>query len=96
MDGAIAHVTTPNASSYLRMLCQHWSHRFPVEYTPERGVIQMPQATCVLEASPEALTIRLHLQESADEARVRQVVEEHIRRFAFREELIFAWTQVRG
>ena len=94
MNGSVANVKTHNAGSYLRKLCQHWSHRFPVEYTSEHGTIELPQAKCALEASPEALIIRLHLQEGADEAHLRQVVEEHIRRFAFREELIFAWTPV--
>lgn len=95
MGGSIAHVKTLNASSYLRKLCQHWSHRFPVEYTAEHGAIQLPQATCTLDASPEAVTIHLDLKADADEPHLRQVVEEHIRRFAFQEELIFAWTPVR-
>lgn len=92
MDGSIAQVKTPNASSYLRKLCQHWSHRFAVEFTAEQGTIQLPQAVCRLEASADVLTVRLEVEEGGDEARLRQVVEEHIRRFAFREELTFPWT----
>lgn len=94
MSAITAQVNTANASSYLRKLCQHWSHRFSLEYDAQHGTIQLPQARCVLSASPEALTVRLDLQAEADGARLRQVVEEHIRRFAFREELTFLWTQV--
>ena len=92
MSVSNAHVKTENAGSYLRKLCQHWSHRFPVEYDAQHGTIHLPQAACVLHASPDELTIRLDLQQGADEARLRQVVEEHIERFAFREELTFLWT----
>ncbi len=94
MSGSTAQVKTAHAGSYLRKLCQHWSHRFPVEYSSERGTIQLPQATCILAASPEELTVRLDLKEGADESNLRQIVEEHIRRFAFREELTFVWNPV--
>ena len=86
-----ATVNTGNASSYLRKLCQHWSHRFTVEYNPQHGTIQLPAALCTLDATPETLLVRLDLQEGADEARLRSVVEEHLQRFGFQEELVFVW-----
>jgi hypothetical protein len=92
MSALHAQVKTTHGSSYLRKLCQHWSHRFPVEYDAQQGTIQLPLATCVLHASADELTVGLNLQEGADEARLRQVVEEHLQRFAFREELTFLWT----
>ena len=89
----IAIVPTENASSYLRKLCRHWSHRFPVEFNDEHGVIELPQAKCTLDAAPATLTVRLDLAEDADEARIRRVVEEHLQRFGFQEELVFAWNR---
>jgi hypothetical protein len=89
----IATVPTGNASSYLRKLCQHWSHRFPVEFNDEHGVIELPQAKCTLDAAPQNLTVRLDLPEDADEARMRRVVEEHLQRFGFQEELVFVWNR---
>lgn len=94
MSVSTAQVKTAHAGSYLRKLCQHWSHRFPVEYSPERGTIQLPQATCMLAASPEGLTVRLDLTEGADESHLHRIVEEHIRRFAVHEELTFVWNLV--
>jgi hypothetical protein len=91
-----ATATTANASSYLRKLCQHWSHRFPVEYTDQHGTIQLPTALCTLDAEAETLLIRLDLHEGADEARLRQVVEEHLQRFGFKEELVFVWNPAQG
>lgn len=91
MQTSRANVNTANASSYLQRLCQHWSHRFPVEFNDQQGTIQLQQSTCVLNASPELLTIRLTVEGGADEARLRTIVEEHLQRFGFREELLFEW-----
>ena|SRR5579875_2143616 len=89
-----ASVRTANAGSYLRKLCQHWSHRFEVQYDDQHGIILLPQAKCVLTASPETLLVRLACSQGADGKRVQEVVEEHVRRFGFREELEFPWTPV--
>lgn len=91
MPSSTAIIPTENASSYLRKLCQHWSHRFAVEYGDEHGTITLPQATCTLDASPAELKIRLDTEAGADMERLRRVVEEHLQRFGFREELVFAW-----
>ncbi|HEY1987717.1 MAG TPA: DUF2218 domain-containing protein [Terracidiphilus sp.] len=91
MPTSRANVNTANASSYLRRLCQHWSHSFPVEFNDERGTIQLQQSTCVLNASPELLTIRLTVEGGADDARLRTIVEEHLQRFGCCEELVFEW-----
>lgn len=92
MPQVSAEVATPNASSYLRKLCQHWAHKFTVEYNDQHGTIQLPSFLCTLDASPDKLAIVLDLNEGADLARAQSVVEEHIRRFGFKEELVFLWT----
>jgi uncharacterized protein len=92
MPTSTAQVRTGDAGSYLRKLCQHWSHRFPVEFDASQGRIQLPEATCMLHATPDGLNVRLELQQGADDAHLRRVVEEHLQRFGFREELKFLWT----
>lgn len=94
MQESIALVTTPNGSSYLRKLCQHWSHKFEVSYTDQDGTIQLPGATCVLHATADVLEVRLSVQPQDDEARMQRIVEEHLQRFGFREELTFVWTPI--
>jgi uncharacterized protein len=91
MQTSRASGNAANASSYLRKLCQHWSHRFPVEFKDEQGTIQLPQFTWVLNASPELLTIRLTVEDGADEARLPTVVDVYLQRFGFREELVLPW-----
>lgn len=85
-------VGTENASRYLQQLCKHWSHRFAVEFTPAEGRIAFDQNTSVgLEATGSRLVVTIEAPGEADLPRLEKVVEEHIRRFAFREELAFEW-----
>jgi hypothetical protein len=91
MRVSTAEVTTENAASYMQKLCAHWSHKFAVTVDGHHGTIELPTAKCDLRASETMLTVRLELQEDADEARMQKVVEEHLQRFGFREELVFVW-----
>lgn len=76
----------------MRKLGQHWSHRFPVKFDENSGcVIQMPNTVCELRACPKTLEVELQLGEGEDSGRIETVVEEHLKRFGFREELQFAW-----
>jgi hypothetical protein len=86
-----ANVPTENAVSYMKQLCRHWGHKFPVTFDDQQGRIELPQAICTLNASPASLHVRLEVEEGADEARKQQVVAEHLQRFGFREELVFDW-----
>jgi len=94
MTGKIsqADVKTANAVSYMKQLCRHWGHKFAVEFDDLQGRIELPQAVCVLTASDVELGVRLEMQDEADEGRMEKVVEEHLQRFGFREELVFVWT----
>ncbi|MFC3571015.1 DUF2218 domain-containing protein [Paracoccus simplex] len=84
-------VTTANGSRYLQQLCKHWAHKFEVEFDPCHGRIAMPEdRTVTLAATPDALEIRLEAPEAIT-AHMRHIVDSHIARFAFREELAFDW-----
>ena len=93
MKTSHADVKTEHATSYLRQLCRHWAHRFPVEFDDHKGTIELPQTNCELKASPEVLLVRLTLRDDADQDRMEKVVEEHLQRFGFRETLAFTWTR---
>ena len=89
-----ARMTTTAGSRYLVQLCKHWSHKFPVEYTPEQGRVPFgPDRTCTFEATPDALVMRLETADQATLERMQKVVVDHLKRFAFREDLSeVAWT----
>lgn len=86
-----AHVPTTHAASYMKQLCRHWAHKFPVTFDDQHGRIDLPKATCLLQATPDKLEVRLTTHECADEARMQQVISEHLQRFGFREEVAFHW-----
>jgi hypothetical protein len=88
---AVAHVTTAHASRYLQQLCKHWSHKFPVTFTAEHGRVELPVAVLEMDAAPDALALRLEAPDDQIE-RMQGVVADHVRRFAFKEDLQFAWT----
>jgi uncharacterized protein len=86
-----AIVPTASASRYLQQLCKHWSHKFAVDFTPEHGRIELPAGPCTLDAEAGALRVALSVAEADKLPRLKDVVEEHIKRFAFRETLAFDW-----
>jgi|ERR1043165_1546216 hypothetical protein len=88
MPASQATVTTASASRYLQQLCKHWSHKFAVEFTPEHGVIPFDDTRrCTLDASPDRLALRIEAADDATVERMQGVVIDHLKRFAFREEL---------
>ena len=91
MKISTAQVITANASSYLRKLCQHWSHKFVVSFDAQHGTIDLAVGRCILDADESELAVRLEMAPDADEARLQKVVEDHLQRFAFRETLVFVW-----
>lgn len=85
-------VRTEQASRYLQQLAKHWAHKFAVEFTPEQGRIDAGEGRVVdMTALPDVLEVTV----SAPDAQVlqvwRQVVQDHLVRFGFREELVFDW-----
>jgi hypothetical protein len=87
-----ATVPTTSGSRYLQQLCKHWSHKFETDFSPEQGVIAFPMGPIRMVAQPEALVVTLEPEEGADVERFKQVVADHLDRFAFREApLPFDW-----
>ncbi len=87
-----ARVATAQGSRYLQQLCKHWSHKFTVDFTAERGTIDFGDGrACALSATGDLLVLRATVPDDADAARFEGVIADHVKRFAFREELAFDW-----
>jgi hypothetical protein len=61
-----------------------------VDFTPLHGRIELPAGVCTLDAGEAGLTLRLDAEPEQIE-RMEGVVAEHLKRFAFKEELQFDW-----
>lgn len=91
MSTATCRVPTTHASRYLQQLCKHWGHKFPVDFTPTNGRIELGAAVLIMDADAEGLGLSL-TTEAEQLVRLEGVVAEHVQRFAFKETLIFEWT----
>lgn len=86
-----AVVPTGHAGRYLQQLCKHWSHKFQTEFAAEHGRVALPLGDTVLSADAQALTVEVDVPDPGDLERMKSVIEDHLRRFAFRETLEFDW-----
>lgn len=93
MPHAVASVPTKNASRYMQQLSKHWSHKAEAVFDTANSRIDFGDDTVVtMQATPE--TLHVDVSSPSDKLeRFTEVVESHINRFAFREELAFAWSQ---
>ncbi|MFN3890517.1 MAG: DUF2218 domain-containing protein [Beijerinckiaceae bacterium] len=83
-----AHVSTASGAKYMTQLCKHWSHRLPVEYNETTGRIDFDaERRCVLHAEPDGLEIEVETASDEQLTRTQDTVINHLKRFAFREEL---------
>jgi uncharacterized protein len=94
MPASQARVPTASASRYLQQVCKHWSHKFAVEFTPQKGRIPFADGrVCDLEATDDTLTMRAQAPDAEALERLQRVVVDHVKRFAFREDLgEVSWT----
>jgi hypothetical protein len=88
-----AEVQTANSAVLMLHLCQHWESKYPVQCGVTDGRIELPQARCLLKAGSHALAVRLELAAGADQSRLETIIEENLKRFGYREQLIFPWTR---
>lgn len=87
----IARIESERASIYLQQLCKHFAHKAPVEFTPEKGQITFASGICRLTAKDNVLTLMADAEDDAKMAKLQDVVEKHLIRFAFREPHVIAW-----
>ncbi|MCA0425590.1 MAG: DUF2218 domain-containing protein [Proteobacteria bacterium] len=87
-----ASVSTEHASRYLQQLSKHWSHKFPVSFDATQARIELTdQRVLLMTADADRLDVTATAPDEASLARFQIVIEEHIRRFAFKETLEFVW-----
>jgi len=91
--GAIstAEVATPKAARYLQQLCKHFQHKRPVTFDRNAGEIDFSAGVCRLRAGTETLSLALAAPDIGRLAELQQVIERHLLRFAFRENLSVHW-----
>lgn len=82
---------TASASKYLQQLCKHFAHKVPAEWDPHKGEVSFPFGFCRMDATDTELKIRCEADEDLKMARLQAVIDNHLERFAWREELKLQW-----
>ena len=91
-QAATGSAKTENASRYLQQLCKHWSHKATAEFDAAQGSITFDTGNRVtMTASADQLGITATTGPRGDLTRWKQVITDHLVRFAFREELSVEW-----
>lgn len=92
MKTAQATAQTGSASKYLRQLCKHFAHKVPADWTDTTGTVKFPWGDCGMSATGSSLVITCEAADDQNMARIKAVVDDHLERFAWREELKLQWT----
>ena len=93
MSAAIADIRTELGSRYLGQLCAHFSHNreLAVSLQETSGMIRFPAGDCVLNATADTLHLELECRDQASLERLQEVIDSHLKRFAFREPPAIEW-----
>lgn len=86
MREASTRFTTENGRKYLLQLCRHFSHKVEVRQADDSAELRFSCGTGYLEATAGGLHIRAASADDARLAETKAVIEDHLLRFAFREE----------
>jgi hypothetical protein len=90
---ASGRAKTVSGSKYLQQLCKHWSNKFDVEFSDKRGQVRFRSTVATMEASADTLLVSIETEDTESIERLKQIVANHLDRFAFREApLPFEWS----
>lgn len=77
---------TPNGSKYLQQLCKHFAHKVTVDYDDAAGRADLPPGPASMQADATELGVTITAQDADGLALAKYIIEDHLKRFAFREE----------
>jgi hypothetical protein len=88
-----AIVSTQLGSKYLQQLCKHFSHKVTVDYDSEAARVDFPFGLCFMVAGADTLAFYMQSPRPEGLMRAKAVVDDHLLRFGFREELTIEWNE---
>lgn len=92
MTTMTASAATPNASRHLQQLCKHFAHKVPATWDAQSGQITFEPGLCGMTATEDTLTVNCTADGAHNLERLMAVIELHLVRFAWREDIDLAWT----
>ncbi|WP_204318739.1 DUF2218 domain-containing protein [Pseudooceanicola aestuarii] len=81
-----ARFETAHGPKYLQQLCKHFAHKVAVSHDASSGHVALPPGPARLNADATGLTLEISAEDDTGLARAKYIIEDHLKRFAFREE----------
>lgn len=78
--------STPSAEKYLTQLCKHFGHKVPAQIEGNEGRVTFAHGQARLTANEAELTAMLSGPDNRALMTMRGIIDDHLKRFAFREE----------
>lgn len=88
------HFATPNGAKYLAQLCKHFGHKVAAQMSGDgrSGDVRFAMGEARLLADDQGLTTILRGEDRDALDRMRPIIDDHLKRFAFREDFeAMAW-----
>lgn len=76
---------TANASRYMQQLCKHFAHKVEVDYDETQARAALPVGPATMNADDRVLRVNITAEDEEGLARARHIIDDHLRRFAHRE-----------
>ncbi len=77
---------TDHASRYMQQLCKHFAHKIDVDYDETRARAALPVGPATMAAEGGVLRVTVNAEDAEGLARARRVIDDHLKRFAHRED----------
>lgn len=91
---SVARIRTEKAQGYLIQLCKHFAHKIEATYADNKGRLAFGAGVCELNAEDASvLVVQVSTPDSTQLATLEDVIERHLKRFAFKEELGVQWVR---
>ena len=91
---SITIIKTEYARKYMQQMCKHFAHKVSVTYDEAKGHVDFPMGHSDMLVHSDHLQIDVTTEESAEARRtVETIIEKHLVKFAWREEISFEWQQ---
>lgn len=82
---------TASAVLYMNKLCKHFAHKIEIQRDANQVQAKFPYGQCHMQASEIQLAFTCTTPEARGAAMMRFVLEDHLKRFAQRENLTIQW-----
>lgn len=91
-----ASFSSPKASEYMIQLCKHFGHKVLAEWTDGEGQVTFDMGICAMRADDDLLTLVCSAEHEIALQSVESTIEEHLKRFAWREDPSLQWSRVKA